>query len=299
MIIYLDQNKWIELARMYHGKDNSIRANKILSEFNAVITSGSAVFPLSSIHYMETARISNNERRSRLGAAMWHFSQGKTLASSNKILAHELENALRNYIPKIKESNLKIIGFGSEHAFGVSDKECDELNFYTRNVERAILVGSKQLGIEPAQFFRTIHGENFKNHLQNLRGKFDDAQGVEKDNLLYAILTVDILSVFNAVFEKYSIAVSDYPFDASSMKSIIDSMPTRSLDLHLHRQVLANPNYAAKITDLEDWAGLGLAACYCDVVVCEKHMADMMKRNKYKTKARVETNLENVFRSFD
>ena len=79
------------------------------------------------------------------------------------------------------------------------------------------------------------------------------------------------------------------------MKSVINDMPTRHLDLHLHKQVLRNPNYAAKITDLEDWTGVGVASCYCDVVVCEKHMADMLRRDGFKTKARIETDLERIF----
>jgi len=144
MIVYLDQNKWIELAKMVHGKDNSTRAKNVVRDFEAAIDGDHVVVPLSAFHYMETARVSNAERRRRL-------------------------------------------------------------------------------------------------------------------------------------------------------KTVINDMPTRYLDLHLHRQVLRNPNYASKITDLEDWSGVGVASCYCDVVVCEKHMADMLKRDRFVTKARIETDLEKTF----
>ena len=79
------------------------------------------------------------------------------------------------------------------------------------------------------------------------------------------------------------------------LKQVINGMPTRRVDLHLHRQVLRNPTYVARISDLEDWGGLVVACCYCDVVVCEKHMADMLRRDGFITHARVETNLENTF----
>ena len=97
-------------------------------------------------------------------------------------------------------------------------------------------------------------------------------------------------------FNRFKIDIADFEaIGESPMKAVLDDMPTRHLDLHLHRQVLANPQYFAKVTDLEDWAGVGVAACYCDVVVCEKHMADMLRRANYKTKARVETDLERTF----
>jgi hypothetical protein len=77
------------------------------------------------------------------------------------------------------------------------------------------------------------------------------------------------------------------------------SVPTRKLDIHLHRQVLKNPQYNAKKGDLEDWAGLGTAVCYADVVVCENHFADMVRRDGFMTPARVETDLLAVFRDME
>jgi hypothetical protein len=119
-----------------------------------------------------------------------------------------------------------------------------------------------------------------------------------RENWLYAMSTVDILNPINDVLRKHSV-----PFDAlgalgeERLKQVIDDMPTRRVDLHLHKQVLKNETYRAKATDLEDWGSLALATSYCDVVVCEKHMADMLKRDRFHTVARVETNLEDIFPS--
>jgi hypothetical protein len=82
------------------------------------------------------------------------------------------------------------------------------------------------------------------------------------------------------------------------LKQVIDDMPTRRVDVHLHRQVLRNSSYVARPTDLEDWGSLAVASSYCDVVVCEKHMADMLKRDGLRTQARIEVDLENTFALF-
>jgi len=33
MLVYLDQNKWIDIAKAFHGKDKSARAKRILRAF--------------------------------------------------------------------------------------------------------------------------------------------------------------------------------------------------------------------------------------------------------------------------
>ena len=77
----------------------------------------------------------------------------------------------------------------------------------------------------------------------------------------------------------------------------MDAIPTRKLDIHLHRQVLKNDHYKPKESDLEDWAGLGAAACYADAVVCEKHFASLLARDGFTHHARIETNLSETFKS--
>lgn len=94
MIVYLDQNKWTELARMVNGKDTSPRTTQVIKEFDAALDTGHVVFPLSAFYYMESARISNVGRRSRLGSVMWTYSKRATIAFYPTVVKHELEVAL-------------------------------------------------------------------------------------------------------------------------------------------------------------------------------------------------------------
>ena len=108
--------------------------------------------------------------------------------------------------------------------------------------------------------------------------------------------TIDILNPINDVIHKHGLpkeALDD--LGEQKLKQVIDDMPSRRVDLHLHKQVLRNLSYVARPTDLEDWGSLTVASSYCDVVICEKHMADMLKRDGFRTHARIEVNLENTF----
>ncbi len=53
MIIYLDQNKWIDLARVMVGNPKGSEFREVYEKIEGKVKSGDWKFPLSSIHYME------------------------------------------------------------------------------------------------------------------------------------------------------------------------------------------------------------------------------------------------------
>jgi hypothetical protein len=295
MIVYLDQNKWIELARMSHKKDTSPRASRVLRAFEAASNGGQVEFPLSSFHYIETSRISNVDRKIRLGTVMWRFSKGVTIIGYQALVRHELEAALAKHIPQITPGTISVLGYGYAHAFCMSPLK-GVLAHIAEEVERSMLVGNEILGIKPPTSRNTEYRENFREHLASLHARQKEVPKDLRENWLYAMSTIDILNPINDVAQKHGLPkeVLDR-LGEERLKQVINDMPTRRVDLHLHKQVLRNSNYRACHTDLEDWGGMAIASSYCDVVVCEKHMADMLKRDGFRTHARVEVNLENTF----
>jgi hypothetical protein len=297
MVVYLDQNKWIELARMFHGKDTTSRARRVLRDFEVARLEGRTTLPLSSFHYVETSRVANVGRKVRLGEAMWHFSKGMTLVGYPAIVRYELEVALAKHLPQIIPGAVRIVGKGHAHAFGTPPLR-GLLELHADEVERSMLTGNARFGIGPPAFHGTTHRENFQQHLSTLHERYKDVPEELRENWLYAISTVDILNPFNDIAVEHNLEPTALEgLGETRLKQVIDDMPTRRVDLHLHRQVLKNTTYVARASDLEDWGGLVVASCYCDVLVCEKHMANMLRRNGFVTKARVEINLENALKA--
>lgn len=294
MIVYLDQNKWIELAKIYHGKLSSPGDSAFLKEIEASIECGYQ-YPLSAIHYMEFSRISNVGRRKRLGEVMWKYSKGKTLASTEEIVLKEIEDSLKQFFPVIKSRSLDIIGNGMAHAFG-EDLCKTSPNWLNKAVDEAILKGHEGLNIDPISYFSKMHRENFRYHLESLHQRKSQLDKSKWENWLYALAITDVIEPLAKVMRSNNLDKDTFEnFSVNQFNKFVDAMPSRRLDLHMHRQVLKNPNYKPRTSDLEDWSGLGIAACYCDVVVCEKHFASMLKRDKFKTNARVVTNLYEIF----
>ena len=294
MIIYLDQNHWISLARMFHGKDASPDAKKVLQDFSAV-DGREVIAPLSQCHYMETARVVNVGRRQRLGAVMWEYSKGITLANQRAVVRHEFSRALAKYVPGVHVVPLNLLGYGVAHVFDLPPWSPAVAPFQ-HVVEPSFFTGNALLGMEPPMFPRTGGRQVFRDFLASLSVRKVELPRHQWDDWLHAIVLKDIIDPITECFVE-----NDLPADTMSrlgkdqMTAIVEDMPSRRVDLHLLREVLRNERYKPKETDLEDWAGVGTASCYCDVVVCEKHMADMLQRNQFSSRARIVTHLRDVF----
>jgi hypothetical protein len=70
-------------------------------------------------------------------------------------------------------------------------------------------------------------------------------------------------------------------------------MPGRRADMHLRTEWAKSANLKPKpnLSDLNDWVYLGIAVCYCDLVVTENQMNDLLRRADEfapKTTARVD-----------
>jgi hypothetical protein len=226
---------------------------------------------------------------------MWRFSRGMTIIGYAAVVRHELETALAKYFPQITAGSISILGRGHAHAFCTPPLQ-GVLAHIEEEVERSMLIGNQVRGIKPLASHIIKYRESFGEHLATLHIRYKDVPKERRENWLYAMSTIDILNPINDVIYKHGLpkeALDD--LGEQKLKQVIDDMPTRRVDLHLHKQVLRNLSYVARPTDLEDWGSLTVASSYCDVVICEKHMADMLKRDGFRTHARIEVNLENTF----
>lgn len=296
MIVYLDQNKWIELAQIVNGVEKSDKSKQLLEEFNAAIAH-SYIFPLSAIHIIEFSRITDVGKRKRLGEVMWKYSQGKTTAPIKELICRELEIAFQVKGFAVTPRPLSYIGLGIPFSFGEELKHPVE-SIFGDEIDKAMLCGNEVLNIDPVHYKSIKHRRNFSNHLNSLHKRKHEIEKSMHDNWLYALSMKDIIEPLHDVMNAHRIPEDVFEgWSEMDLRGFVECMPTRKIDIHLHRQVLRNPQYKSKLSDLEDWAGLGSAMCYADIVVCEKHFADMVFRDGFRPKARVETSIYDVFHS--
>lgn len=93
-LAYLDLNQWIYLAQAATGHSNGIKYLPVLQRCRAVRADGTALFPLSSTHYQEVAKITDPAQRAALAALMEELSGFTSLPSRTIVMRLELDAAL-------------------------------------------------------------------------------------------------------------------------------------------------------------------------------------------------------------
>src|SRR4051794_4566567 len=82
-LIYLDLNKWIDLAHAETGTEKGKSYRCALEVAEQLVAKGRTLFPLSSAHFMEVAKIGNDEQRRTLSRLMVRLSRGWFLVSGS------------------------------------------------------------------------------------------------------------------------------------------------------------------------------------------------------------------------
>jgi hypothetical protein len=311
-VVYLDQNKWIDLARAQHGSPDGARFRPTFEFLNDAVTRTHVVLPLSAIHYIETARIGGTSKsRVRLGKTMWALSDGHTMAPHSSILDHELDVALARRFPLVGIRPFKLVSKGVAHAFGM-DRPAYRIPRKVRSglpprvvsvferlaqtmMEESLLTGVGPGGIVMPPYHLDAPSLKFVRHLETLHPRISQLPRRQWEDALFALSMVDILDQLNPALYRHGIHVGTFEaLGTERWREFMMDLPSRRVDLQLHRQILKNPKLKPKRSDLDDWAGLGPAAAHCDVLVCEKHFADLLLRDGFTPKAQVVTDLREL-----
>lgn len=99
-ILYLDQNKWIELARVHVGRESRKELVNLYDELGTAVDRGALLIPISKAHVIETSKINSPERREHLAATFRELNRGVILRSRAGRLAVELLSTLNELFGK-------------------------------------------------------------------------------------------------------------------------------------------------------------------------------------------------------
>jgi hypothetical protein len=118
-LIYLDQLHWINLTKARLDQAGSEENAEALAKLRMAITSGRAVVPISSTHYMETSKIASAQRRADLALTMGELSGYTALTSREVLLGYELRRSLAEELGvNYAAPPPPVTGYGFAHAFG-------------------------------------------------------------------------------------------------------------------------------------------------------------------------------------
>ena len=292
--IYLDQNKWIELARARHRSDASSDDKANLHSIEDAVVDGRVCFPVSYVHIMETARIGNQTQRLQLAELMAELSIGWYLAGRQTIVNQELDNALSALLEPEKPAR-RVAAF-TRNLFLVFD----DYGGQERGRVISSVLGPQEMLID----FLSFDDENVRLLAIQRMSKSNDelTSRIRKRRERTASETVEVrdriyrASLFLEVQEKFTNSLQrigrSWPelrkLPDSQMASILDRVPCWDVECTLTSQVERQKTRATEGNDVYDIGALASAIPYCDVVVTEKLWTHLCRvaglPTKYKTR---------------
>lgn len=301
--VYLDQNKWIELARQKKSQKADDIYNKILENVN----NGKLCLPISVIHLMETLKRADKNSRKDVLDVMMKLSNGFSLLSFRDVEEAEVINAFAKYHDPskiIKFSPVKSYPFyamGAVPTLSVSDKTPPHIHKELNDILAVLMT-------EPSLFYKMLSILDSPQYTQAdldddnkyVQAMHDDRKEImsKPKQYRYKIYLVKnvmeviqkyylkISSIFNLTRETFIPSAALNGSDATI--SFLESMPSIDMRIKLYFDLLSDTNYDFNPHDSFDVLFLATAVPYSDIVITERtwsHRAVKTKLDvKYNTK---------------
>jgi hypothetical protein len=303
LLVYLDLNHWIGLAKAATGHRDGVRHRSALEACRAARASGDAVFPLSGAHYMEMARIKDPAQRLDVAGVMEELSGFTTLMGRPVVMRLEMQAVLDSrFGPSGDPSGpVPLVGHGFGPAFGrdgtlqvrdrdgadltasLGEKEKQALARANLVAQRAILAGPEddQIGDLRARGWapESASAVTERRAVQERElVEILDADPRWRRGRLWDVVAAreSVIELFHLLDEELRLRglnAGDVMADRQAAWDLVRSMPTSDVAVALKTQMHRNGQRAAlwSVNDVYDMDALALAVPYCDVVVTEKH----------------------------
>jgi hypothetical protein len=285
--VYLDMNKWIELARAM--KAGIADAPDYVAMIAAAVDGGLASFPLSASHVFETWKAASAQRRHDLAPVMASVSRNHTIAAPSKLLPGELDRALqRRFGRPTQLLPLQPFGWGLAFGFG---QELPQVSEETREALRAhdpslteqelsawldmmLLAGPPEnLPVEgiaqpPLEFAEAFAAD------ENAQAKLYAEHGADKDLRRRAVSARQMLDIWEELAQallRAQVTIDDIAaLGADGVTELALDLRSRAAGHHMTWWQYDNPETKWEPNDLDDISYLSVAVGYCDIVVTER-----------------------------
>lgn len=295
--VYLDLNKWVDLARAFAGHPLGERFRPVAAVIAVAVEQGRASFPLSSGHWMETWKQRNAIRRHGLARTMATVSRNHGIASPHRLLPGELDRALKRRFGRPTTLRpLVPFGLGAAHILGddvprVSDSararigeanpslgpsELDHL------IDAMLLAGPHaDLPVDGVPLPPMQSAIDFAEAQSRLAASFAE-HGDHKATRRAAIAQIALQDIDDALRDALTHAgISWAEFAAlgeDGVTAFMLDLPTRGPGLELMWRLHDNTETNWTPNDMIDIGFLSTAVGYCDIVVTERKWAAMLNQ---------------------
>jgi hypothetical protein len=309
LLVYLDLNHWIGLAKAAKGHRDGVPYIDALASCRGALAEERAIFPLSGVHYMEVTKIGRRDRRSDLAATMMELSRFNTLIGRAKLLDIEREAAIDAVaLPRaFKPAPWPYLAWGVMHCLGrtgafrlegspemmqqVPDDLVQRIETEAQlRFEYASLAGPQsdaeqheleRGGWEPAGSAKVAE-ERAQAERDQVK-RFNDDEHYRRERLHDVVYAREVVTEFDALNKSLT---SRPPVTRTllSTKEQLDAMlalmPSLTVTIELKAGYHRNPQTNWTSNAIFDIDAMSVAVPYCDVVVADSQVRSTLRQSK-------------------
>lgn len=282
-IVFLDQNKWIELAKVHSGRTKSGPVAKLFPQLVDAVQRKRVLFPLAVSNIVETAKRNDPVSRQHVAETQAIFSRGFVYRSRASRLAVELREAIQMRLgaePVAMPSHWALAP-GFTQAFEPMDELIADSEEVARMQQLRSIVGPAQLYLDYMVnqddarrrdgIARLTQGvSQLVMRIEARRERFVN-DSVDSRRWNYAAqLWVDHLDLLND-----TLAELGYSFEQlralgnQAMRSLLEGVPTMNVEAEMAAR-LESKTGVLSANDVFDMQSFYTAIPYSDRVVAEK-----------------------------
>lgn len=281
LLIYLDLNKWVDLAHAETGTERGKEFEPALKATEELVSEGRAVLPLSSSHLFEVAKIGDDTRRRTLARLMVRLSRGQFLLSARSLITAELRSAIAirfqkpipNFIGHVLTSRVMSSLIDDEQA--VTLENLDDSMLQSPEVLEEFLATAR-INKDFINSWKT-----FADNHESGRAMRWDASRDERKRAYCVIVTIGIQERLASILAEFGRSLNILEeLGPEGCVELLESVPVLDVEIALH--VERNEHRDRKVAP-NDEIGLGflsVAVPYCHAVITEKFWTSLIRRLK-------------------
>lgn len=300
--IYLDQNKWIELAKGLKNKE--IKYKNLYKKMRSNVDNGIWAFPLSIIHIAEAMKRKDKESRENLLNLMYSLSKGCAIYDYTTANIIEFNYWINNEGVDYKQIQNKMIAYDLSKIIGLSASNISIENsgntdildeqiknfIITHSCDKEVfeIICNRCSSLNEDEEFLYSGLKKARSEFTEWKDKIKKLDEYKEKHVYPAYLIRMFCEEYRkminelSLMQKYKIAQIFQNNTQNKEKTInlLETLPGFNINNRLVYELLSNPYKEVHKHDFFDLAFLRVAIPYCDIVIGENYWIDRIQNYK-------------------
>jgi hypothetical protein len=275
-VVYLDQNKWVELARAVKYPARYPKLGALLELLKQEVSTKSLALPLSWANLHETFKINNPQRRHDLASVQAELSRGLVLRGSTRRLDEEvsiISRRVHGMPPLEAESYWFLSDLFPEAMSEWDDKKpgFEYPEFMRERIRSRPAHYLYEFLVKSSDEDRIIAVRNFSNQVEELRKLVEDRRQLYLSEP-FSTRRKRLAKIFHKNYSARDIR-------GSEIRQLETDVPTFHVERELMLRIEAQSR-PIEANDFMDMQAFCAAVPYTDMIVSEKQFASLAIQSK-------------------